>query len=777
MEGSHMNWKPAEELLSKIHADGRTSLYEHEVYQFLSLLGICQPIPHTLITPDQEDFHYLDAIPGDQIVLKIVHPRIAHKTEVEGVRIVRRNEVRENLSHFFSKVPENLFEYLNQREELPKGPSFASRENAIQTLKQEVVGVLVSECLSSKPGFGNELFVGTRSTREFGPILNIGLGGVDTELFAKSMKKGLASCTFSADPTVGSPDHFEQTLAFQTLTGTARGHEKVIQPETLLQLIEQFRQGLTHFSHLNSEAPFWFTEFEINPFFIQNERPVAVDGLLRFKTAEKKLPSLPIQKIQHLLLPKTACIVGVSSKNVNVGRTILRNLLEGKLKEKDLYIVKKGDESIDGVTCYPSIESLPQKVDLLVLTTPAQMVPEMIEQIVAHDKAQSIILVTGGMGEKQGGETLEAHIRSTLRESRTTPTQGPIMVGGNSLGVVSRMGGYNTLFIPETKLPLCFDHPLGKNTAILSQSGAFAISRMSKMGGFVPQVVASTGNQVDLGIGDFLEYLECQKHIQTFGCYVEGFRPHEGLQVAKAAQKLISQGKDIIVYKVGRSEAGRNAASGHTAAVAGDWSVAHSILEQAGCTMAETFDEWLGLLMLSSLLHKRKPKGRGLAVISNAGYETVGIADHAESFQFASYETKTRERIGQILETYRLAGLQDIRNPMDLTPMAVDHAHAEVLKALAQDQNVDIIVHGCVPLTQALKTREPDGPEGPGTEHPESFANLVVKACTSEITKPVIVVVDSGSEYDAMANVLLQGGVPVFRSADTAMLVLNKWMR
>ncbi|HDS31151.1 MAG TPA: CoA-binding protein, partial [Firmicutes bacterium] len=572
---------------------------------------------------------------------------------------------------------------------------------------------------------------------------------------------------------------FKSTIVFETLSGIARGHKKLVHPEKISDILERFHALVWRFSQLNPDARFWLTECEINPFLAGDGGLVPVDGLLRFSLPEIPVPDSPLDKIENLLKPGNIAVIGVSAKGMNLGRVILRNLLDGNFTPDKLAIVKDNDGEIDGVKCYPSIAELQSKFDMIVLSIDANQVPGAVREIVEHEKAESIILITGGMGEKSGAESLEDELRRVLIESRKRPDCGPVMVGGNSLGIISRPGGYDTMFVPPTKLPKNPELSIGGNIAFISQSGAYIITRMNKLGGFVPRYAISTGNQVDLGIADFLEYLATDDELKVFACYIEGFKPSEGLKFAEAASKITSTGRDVIVYKVGRSSEGRKAASGHTAAIAGDWDVADAVLSRAGCMVAESFDEFTSLLMLSSMLAGRDVGNGRIGAVSNAGYETVGMADNLRGdgyeLKLAVLSDETRQHLMKVLEQFRLKELQDIRNPMDVTPMAVDRAHVEIIRAFASDPNVGILIHACVPLSPVMKTREPGGPDSEGIAHPESFTQLLINAFRTEIKKPLVVVIDSGSLYDPMVAMFMDAGIPVFRSADEAVRVIGRW--
>lgn len=765
-------------IISKIAASSRCALMEHEVYELLGALKIKTPIFRLMRSADDST----DALPGEKVVLKIVNPMIVHKSDVGGVRIVSKSDIKDAFQKMLEEVPRNFADLLTAREEIPEAMMGLSRDELCSRIAELSEGILAIEFIEGEAGFGHELFLGMRLTREFGPIINAGLGGLDTELYAREIQAGRSGATIGVGVSDDAEliEAFKKTVAFETLTGIARGHIKLIEPDKINTLLETFHALIWRYSPLNPDADFWITECEINPFMIRDGEAIPVDGLLRFEPRKEPKPEPPVEKISNLLKPSNIALIGVSAKGMNFGRVILRNLIKGNFSTDRLAIVKEGDDEIDGVKCYPSIANLPAKFDLIVLSVAATQVASTIEEIINHEKAQSIILITGGMGEKEGAESLEKDVDKVIRSSRSRPDRGPVMVGGNSLGIISVPGGYDTMFVPETKLPKDPEHPLGKRVAFLSQSGAFMISRMSKLGGIMPRYAVSTGNQVDLGIADFLEHLKWDEEIKVFGCYVEGFKDGEGLNFAETAKKITRKGRDVVVYKAGRSAEGRKAASGHTAAIAGDWAVAEAVLTRAGCLVARDFGEWAGFLMLSGLLCDR-PAGRGrLAAISNAGYETVGMADNIRgqfhSIPLATLDESTLIELEKILEQFKLAGLVNLRNPLDLTPMAIDRAHVEAVKVLAKDPNVDVIIHACVPLSPMMKTLPAGGPDGLGIDDPEGFTELMIKAFNEDINKPLVVVIDSGVLYDAMAMKFIRSGIPVFRSADEAVRIFGRWL-
>jgi acyl-CoA synthetase (NDP forming) len=124
---------------------------------------------------------------------------------------------------------------------------------------------------------------------------------------------------------------------------------------------------------------------------------------------------------------------------------------------------------------------------------------------------------------------------------------------------------------------------------MLSQSGAFMITRISQNPWLDPRYMLALGNQTDLTHGDMLGFFADRPEIDTIGVYIEGFKDGDGLDFARAVRKAVLNGKQVVVYKSGRTEAGAGGVMGHTASIAGDPILFDAVLRQAGAIVAEDF--------------------------------------------------------------------------------------------------------------------------------------------------------------------------------------------
>jgi Acyl-CoA synthetase (NDP forming) len=250
----------------------------------------------------------------------------------------------------------------------------------------------------------------------------------------------------------------------------------------------------------------------------------------------------PVEQVKQILEPQNLAIIGVSEK-MNVGHIILNNVIKNGFPPEKIYVVKPGRDNIEGCRCVPSIAELPECVDLFILTLGAEQVYGVMKELVEQEKARAVIIIAGGLGEKSGTQSIEEDLRHLLRERRNQGKMAPVINGGNCLGIISVPGRYDSTFIPEYK----FKRPSGfkSGLAIISQSGAFMLSRMSNQDRFEPVYAISIGNQLDLTIGDYMTYLQKRPEVDLIGVYIEGFQTGDGQRFLEAVKKAIAVGKKL----------------------------------------------------------------------------------------------------------------------------------------------------------------------------------------------------------------------------------------
>ncbi|GAB6191837.1 hypothetical protein JCM39068_15860 [Desulfocastanea catecholica] len=149
-----------------------------------------------------------------------------------------------------------------------------------------------------------------------------------------------------------------------------------------------------------------------------------------------------MKKIDRLLHPATICVVGISTKKINIGRIILDNILAAGFSRENLPIIHPEAGAIDGISTISHLIALKEKVDLMILAVNGAQVPIMIEEILQNSLAESAILISGGIGEQQDQQHLVRQIQENILAARKKSSQAPIFLGANSLGILSQPGRY-----------------------------------------------------------------------------------------------------------------------------------------------------------------------------------------------------------------------------------------------------------------------------------------------------------------------------------------------
>ncbi len=759
--GVTIDWTRIDGMFGDARARGATVLLETEGNQLLAALGFA--LPQSVFVRSAQAWgdrpeSPAGTLPGDRVVVKVISPHILHKSDVGGVKVIP-NE------------PQAIAATIREMEERFAG--------------QEVAGYTVNEFVAYDRSLGHELLLGLRWTDDFGAVVTFGPGGIYTEFLADNFKVGRSIAIFS--PEVEDEARIEETIdrvaVMSLVTGRLRGQAAKIQPAAVVPAIVRFMALARRY------MPDTIAECEINPLVVTTHGLVALDILVKlapqmrrsavgsglpFDSAQGRQAGTgprPVHKLKQLLEPSSAAIIGVSEK-LNPGHIILNNLIREGFDRSRIAVIKPGSDTIEGCRCYPDVASLPERVDLLVLAVSAAQAPDVVTDVIEQRKAESLIVIPGGLEEKRGTERLTSRMRAALARARESEWRGPLINGGNCLGIRSLPGHYDTMFIPEHKMPV----PGGPMSpvAFISQSGAFAISRMSKLP-LNPKYAITLGNQMDLTIGDYLTYLKDDQDIRVFAVYVEGFTRLDGQQFLRAADEIVSGGRTVILYRAGRTAAGAQASASHTASIAGDYAVTRALAQSAGVVVAESLQDYEDLIKLFAWLGDKAVGGWRLGAISNAGFECVAIADNLGRFDLPSFDEMTTVRLESIFRNARIESVVDVHNPLDLTPMAGDAPYEDGVRAILYASNIDVAIVGCVPLTPAMNTLPAGARHREDLAKDDSFANRMIRLKQATI-KPWVAVVDAGQVYDPLVAMLEAHQVPTFREADRAMRLFNMFV-
>ena len=377
-----------------------------------------------------------------------------------------------------------------------------------------------------------------------------------------------------------------------------------------------------------------------------------------------------------MIAPKSIAIVGASETSF-FGRTVLENLRRFGYAGQAFPINPRRAEIL-GVKCYPDLKSLPCSPDHVFLIVRGDMVRQAMEECHAVG-AGGVSVVAAGFGEThtEKGVAMERQITAYALEKRL-PTLGP-----NCLGVINTFDA-------------CY--PFGSAMAGKLNVGNIGVTMQS--GGMIGGMLraswmrlgfgycVSTGNEAVLETSDWIRYMAEDPKIEVICSYVEGFKsPGKFIEAAELALK---HEKPLLVLKVGRTEAGRQAALAHTGSLAGSDEVIDSLFREYGVTRVSDFDEMIETAALFSTLGKKRPKGGGFAAVTASGGTRSMIADIAGpmGLTLPDLSPQTATRLRAVLPEFG-----SISNPLDATAQVLTdpQVYNEIMKALIDDPAVDII--------------------------------------------------------------------------------------
>jgi acyl-CoA synthetase (NDP forming) len=771
------------------YSAGRSFLYEYEVYEILSLLGLS--VPSYIIIRDPQDITHstLSLFSGSKLVCKIIAADVSHKQKQGGVKIVHKD------LDFIRYTAEQMV----RRFEEPGGFERATPDARVEGVRVE--GVLLANYIDYSKDLGNEVLLGIRESRAFGPVISFSKGGTDAEHFAAN---------FSPPNLILPPIGREWAQALQASThiqkkyiaeGTEEYIDKIVEAE-----VKFSRLAVAFSSFFPSETEFVIKEFEVNPFiFDYNGSFIAIDGYASFE--KKREEAEEVRKADHpagtvppsvrpsgfqptnrqqgyrqksnpqqgnpqqgnlrpFFEPDGIAVIGISrTDNNKPGNIIIKNLVD--LLRDDMYCVnpKGGAVTISGTefSLYRTVTEIEENIDLAVITVPVHAVIEAVDSCIEKN-VKAVLLIPGGFSETTQDSRTEEEIAEKCREA------GVRVMGPNCLGIVyagdEHHPGINTFFIPEEKFKVNLEKE--KNVAILSQSGAMGIMEIYNLRNAIsPKVIVSYGNQLDVDPADLVAYFEDDPMVDVIGLYIEGFKPGAGRKFFDVTSECR---KPIVVYKAGRTEAGALAAQSHTASMAGEYDVARAAMKQAGLIVADSMIDHGDLIKTFALLHDFKVSGNRVAVIANAGYEKTYAADNLGELQLAKLDDATRGRLEDALPPYVA-----IMPLLDLTPMVTDEQFEQCIDIMLSSPNVDALCISIVPQAQVIHTTDEE------IEHYErNIASRIVETVHRHM-KPVVVSVNVVSGADAVYNrfgqVMDSGGVPTYLTAERAMVCLNAFLR
>jgi acetyltransferase len=437
------------------------------------------------------------------------------------------------------------------------------------------------------------------------------------------------------------------------------------------------------------------------------------------------------RNLDKIFNPKSIALIGASDTSTKLGYTFFRNLIQGGFKGP-VYPVNPKYKTIQGRKACKSVLDIREEVDLAVIVTPIDVVPEIVKDLANKKIPGAVIISAGGKEAGEKGRKLEEQILKEAGE------WGIRIIGPNCLGIIRPSIGLNASFSHKMALQ--------GHLAFISQSGALCTAILDRS--FKENVgfsyFISIGSMADVDFGDLIDYLGSSEEVSSIILYIESLT---NTRKFMSAARAVSRVKPIIVVKAGRSQAGAQAASSHTGALAGEDDVYDAAFKRAGVIRVRTIKELFNCA--ESLAKQPRPHGPRLGIVTNAGGPGVIAADTLSDWgqEPALLSEKTIERLNSVLPPH-----WSRRNPVDIIGDATPERYSDAISITLQTDEIDGLL---VILTPQAVTSPSD-------------VARVVSELTFKQSIPIFAVWMGGEVVEKGISILNEASIPTYDTPEEA---------
>ncbi len=421
--------------------------------------------------------------------------------------------------------------------------------------------------------------------------------------------------------------------------------------------------------------------------------------------------------LDNFFKPRSVAIIGVSRDPNKVGHVLFRNLLDNGYNGF-VYVVNKNADRILNYKSYKSVLDIPYKVNLAIISVPANSVMQTVKEC-NKKKIKDILIVTSGFSEI-GNIELENELKDYINKSRIR------MIGPNCLGILCPASKMDSLFLPRYRLK----RPESGGISFVCQSGAvgstildLAAEKKHKFAKFI-----SYGNATTIDESDLIDYLGEDEDTKVICLYVEAVK--NGKKFLEVARK-VSVKKPIIAIKGGITDAGNKAILSHTGSLAGSAEVYFGVFKQCGIINANTLNVMLNYASIFE--NSIKPRGNRVQVITNGGGYGILASDAISLNKYLKMAELSKKTIEGLRKS--LSSLASLHNPLDLVGDARTENYKVALEYCMNDNNIDIILLIVLYQTPLITT---------------DIVDIIIEY--NDLKKKPIIVVSAGGEFTEMLS-------------------------
>lgn len=387
------------------------------------------------------------------------------------------------------------------------------------------------------------------------------------------------------------------------------------------------------------------------------------------------------QSLNALFNPGSIAVIGASRNQDNIGRGLIKNLMDSNYQGDIFPVNPKADEIMD-LKCYSSVNDIDQKVDLAFIVIPRDAVVPVMKEC-AEKEVKAVVVLSAGFKETdEKGEKLENELAQIAKDNDMA------VLGPNCLGVINtdERVKMNGTFAKTT--------PGKGNISFISQSGAVGVYALEYAEKHQIDFAkfASLGNKAVSTENDMLQAYSEDDQTKVILAYLEDLDDAGRFLELSSELKKKRDNKPLVVLKGGGSESGKRAAESHTGALTESDEVLDHLFDQYGIIRVQNLENMFYAARIFS--SEQVPEDNRLCILTNAGGPGIITADAAEK---AGFEVPALSEDLQKKMKENLPPTVSFNNPVDLAGDATAERYETALKSLIHTKEIDVILFLCTP--------------------------------------------------------------------------------
>lgn len=446
-----------------------------------------------------------------------------------------------------------------------------------------------------------------------------------------------------------------------------------------------------------------------------------------------------------LLTPRSVAVIGASEDLTKFGGRIFKLLVQHGFGGT-IYPINPKREELLGLRAYPSIADTPTPPDMAVMAVQRDAVQDTVAACAAAGTRAAVIITSKFSDAGPEGAAIEQEVVATARAG------GMRLIGPNCLGIIS----------PANRLVLCASPALfvdrlpSGGIGLVSQSGALMATMfdraMTRGIGF--SHCFSIGNQADLELCDFVDFLAQDERTAVICTYVEGIK--DAARLRRSAELVRASGKPWLMVKAGRTSSGAAAAFSHTASLAGSYETFAAICRDNGILLMDDVD---AMTMLAAGLERfpgRRVERAAVVTTSGGGGAITADRMHDAGIPLATLAPATVEALTAVYPPSHAS-----INPLDMGAAIAGgstHASLPTMQALMRDDGIDIVL---APITTAPDVR--------------LICDKLIEGAGPNPAKPAVIVLQPGQAADKARSLLVERSALFCDSLDEILRAVAAW--